>query len=126
MPELVTVTDVCAAFAAERGLRRLGLLGAAPVVELGTRSAYAALADELELVTPGTPAALHQLIHDIKLAGGSTPDLERRLRRVVEDLDVDPVLLACTELPLVDCGNVAAETVDVTDLLARTLVERAV
>lgn len=124
--ELVTVADVSSAFARDRGLRRLGLLGAAPVTDLKAWSAYATLADELDLVTPADPEALHQLIHDVKLAGGSTPELARRLRVIVDELDVDPVLLACTELPLVDCEHAGAETVDVTELLARALVRRAI
>ena len=124
--ELITVADVCAAFAASRGLDRLGLLGAAPVTDLGAWSAYAALLPDVDLVTPQRPAELHQLIHDIKLAGGATPDLDGRLRRIVDDLGVDPVLLACTELPLLDVSGAGAETVDVTELLARSLVERAI
>lgn len=123
---LVSVQGVVDAFIAGRGLDRVGLLGAAPVVELGDWSAYRDLSERIEVVVPDDAAPLHRLIHDIKLAGRATPELTVRLRRIVEGLGAAPVLLACTELPLVASADWGIETVDVTALLAEALVDTAV
>jgi len=123
--QLVTVTDVTRGFVRSRGLTRVGLLGAAPVTDLGEWSAYRPLLETVDLVTPDDPAPLHRLIHDIKRRGHGGAELEARFLPIVEALDVDPVLLACTELPLLDTAALPVEAVDVTDLLAQYLVRVA-
>lgn len=120
--QLITVTDVARAFVRTRGLTRVGLLGAAPVSDLGDWSAYRPLVEMVDLVTPRDPSPLHHLIHDIKRRGHGGADLDARFLPIVEALDVDPVLLACTELPLLDVAALPVDAVDITVLLAEHLV----
>lgn len=123
--ELVSFADVAVAYVEQQRLGRIGLLGAAPVTALDRWSPYRHLADRVDVVVPADPDTLHRLIHDIKLAGGSTPELAGRFAEIVEALGVAPILLACTELPLLDSRPMRAELLDVTELVADALVRRA-
>lgn len=78
----------------------------------------------MSLAVPDDCTALHRLIEDIKLTGHSTPELSRRLGAIVAELDVDHVLLACTELPLIDLDS-TIDIWDVTAMLADALVQAA-
>ena len=123
--ELVSSQAVVATYLRAHDVRRAGLLGAAPVGRLGRHSAFSALAREVELVVPDETGPLHQLIHDIKSAGTANPDHCRQLTEIARELQTEPVLLACTELPLAHDPDAPYDAVDVTDLLARELVRRA-
>ena len=122
---LVTPQAAVARRLAASGSRRVGLLGARPVAELGPFSPYLELARELTLDTP-TPAdreRLHLLIEEIKLTGRAQRDHADRLGAIIDALPdgSDPVLLACTELPLVELDS-DRELLDVTALVAEELV----
>ena len=124
--ELVTVADAVSASLSSRGIDRVGLLGALPVAELGDTSAYQELTTSFELVVPDQLQTVHDLVQDIKLAGRPTPELTKRLDTIASELGVSPVLLACTELPLVHVATPRYEAIDVTELLADELVRRAI
>ena len=110
---------------ARSGVRRLGLLGAAPVTEMGAWSAYRDLAGLVEIETPADRAALQDLIYDVKRLGSADPGLRPRFARIVEAMQADTLLLACTELPLIADFPTSKTLVDVTDLVADALVARS-
>ncbi len=118
---IASMPEVAADRARAMGARRVALLGAAPVVQLGAESAYRGLVEEFDLVTPEDPDPLHELIYDIKQRGGSDAELVARFDAIVAPLAADVVLLACTELPLLELGPDVA-TIDVTVALADALV----
>lgn len=123
--EFVSFPSVVADWIAASGLRRLGLLGAAPVTEMGAWSAYRHLAGLVEIETPADRAALQDLIHDVKRLGSADPGLRPRFARIVEAMQADSLLLACTELPLIADISTSKTLVDVTDLVADALVARS-
>jgi aspartate racemase len=98
------------------------LLGARPVTDMGPWSHYRKLLGQIEVELPDATVAesLHQLIYDIK-ARGNTPELREAFAAILDAMESDVVLLACTELPLVYAGHAHKEVVDVTDLVARKL-----
>lgn len=118
------------------GVERVGLLAARPVAQLGDHSVYRRLTDSVEVVTPPSLDRVHELIERVKRIG---PDPRGRdeLDEMVASMQVDTVLLACTELPLLvdtptdDRANgggappMGPALVDVTQLLADTLAVRA-
>jgi aspartate racemase len=122
---LVTPDSAVAAFLDREGLKRVGLLGARSVAELGTFSPYATLAETYEVDVPSSEYRdlLHELILEIKLAGGAEQGHAERLDSIVESLppESSAVLLACTELPLVGLSS-SRRLVDVTNLVATELV----
>ncbi len=123
--ELVSFQSVIERWIARTGVRRVALLGAAPVTALGEWSAYRGLLDHVEIERPADPVALHRLIEDVKRLGSDDITLRPRLSALVESLQADVVLLACTELPLIADILTEKTLVDVTDLVAEALVARA-
>jgi aspartate racemase len=101
---------------------RVALMGAASVAALDKWSPYSGLHREVLFETPVDLRNLHDLIHDIKLAGGETPDVRRRFVETVAKLAAPTVFLACTELPLVRASVPGKVLVDINKLLAEHLV----
>jgi aspartate racemase len=100
----------------------VALMGAASVASLDEWSPYLAVHREVLFETPADLESLHNLIHDIKLIGGETPDVRSRFIEVVSRLNAPTVFLACTELPLVHASVPGKVLVDVNKLLAENLV----
>lgn len=123
--EFVSFQSVLAEWIARTGMRRLGLLGAAPITEMGEWSTYRSLRDLVEIETPADPADLHQLIFDVKRLGSQDTTLRPRLSRIVQSMTADTLLLACTELPLIADIETPKSLIDVTDLVADALVARS-
>lgn len=123
--ELISFPAVVADWIARSDIRCLGLLGAVPVTEMGAWSAYRDLAGLVEIETPTDRAALQDLIYDVKRLGSADPGLRPRFARIVEAMQADTLLLACTELPLIADISSSKTLVDVTDLVADALVARS-
>lgn len=123
--EFVSFPDVVADWITTSGLKRLGLLGAAPVTEMGHWSAYRHLSGLVEIETPTDIQALQDLIYDVKRLGSADPGLRRRFAQIVEAMEADTLLLACTELPLIADVSTSKTLVDVTELVADALVARS-
>ena len=119
----VSVREVVAHHLAVSGVATVALLGASPALDLERYSPYRGL--PAEVVLPPDVDALHVLIHDVKLAGGPTPELRARFQAVLRGVQAETVLLACTELPLIADGITSHRLVDVTELLAQGLVDFA-
>lgn len=123
--EFVSFQSVVAAWIARSGIRRLGLLGAAPVTEMGDWSAYRDLTQVVEVEVPADRAALQALIYDVKRLGSGDPSLRPRFAEIVNGMAAEVLLLACTELPLIAEIETTKTLVDVTDLVADALVQRS-
>jgi len=124
---LVSFADAVTAFVRESRIERVALLGARPVTDLGPWSHYRALAAHvgIELPKPAQAAQLHELIYDVKTHGGNVDHIRRRFRGILDTLESDTVLLACTELPLIPAEVTGKQVVDVTDLVAQKLARLA-
>ncbi|HEY8607025.1 MAG TPA: aspartate/glutamate racemase family protein [Noviherbaspirillum sp.] len=121
----VSFADVVLDHLRDRGVGRVALLGARPVTDLGPWSHYRKLASEVEveLPRPAQAAALHALIYAVKAQGGDSGELQSRFRALLDGIEADTVLLACTELPLIPLQETGKNVVDVTDLVALRLAE---
>ncbi len=125
--KLVSFADVVLDFLQANRIARVALLGARPVTDLGPWSHYRALADQVDIELPRSAQAeqLHQLIYDVKTFGGGVPEIGMRFRRLLDTLEADTVLLACTELPLIPIDAGGKRVVDVTGLVADKLAQLA-
>ena len=123
----VSFADVVTAFVKETRIESVALLGARPVTDLGPWSHYRQLAEHVavELPKPAQAEQLHRLIYDVKTYGGNVDDIRHRFRAIVDALESDTVLLACTELPLIPLEPGRKQVVDVTELVARKLAQLA-
>jgi L-asparaginase len=121
---LLTPAEAALAEIERRELTRVALLGSRQTLDLDRWSSYRALRDRVQLELPADRERLHRLIEAVKLAGGSSPELEEEFAAFRRELDSDTVLLASTELPLLE-GPAASEesgAIDVSRLLARAAV----
>jgi aspartate racemase len=124
---LVSFVDVLVDELQRTKTRRVALLGARPVTELGPWSTYRELAQqvELEALEPELARELHALIYEIKAKGGADAALAPRFEALLAQLRSEVVVLACTELPLVRLQAPGKRLVDPTDLVAQDLARRA-
>lgn len=123
--EFVSFQAVVGDWIKASGIRKLGLLAAAPVTEMGEWSAYRDLSRLVEIEVPDDRAALQDLIYDVKRLGSADPGLRPRFAKIIEEMQADTLLLACTELPLIADFSTSKTLVDVTDLVADALVARS-
>ena len=123
--KLISFADVALDYLQKNHVRRIALLGAKPVTDLGPWSHYRKLAGqvEIELPKPQQAAQLHQLIHDVKTFGAGSPEIRARFRAILDALESRTVLLACTELPLIQIDAAPAALGDVTQLVAHELAQ---
>lgn len=124
---LVSFADVVKTWLKANRIERVALLGARPVTDLGPWSHYRRLAEHVDIELPDAAMAeaLHRLIYDVKIFGGNQPDIQRRFQKIVDGLQSDAVLLACTELPLIPAPQTGKRIVDVTELVAQELARLA-
>jgi aspartate racemase len=117
------IAEVVAAQAAERGFRRLGILGEVYPEKLTVRG--------LGYLRPNTAerAEINRIIFEELVAGVFRPEAIAYFQRVMgrmKDEGCDAVVLGCTELPLVmNDANSPLPTLDSTRLLARAALHRA-
>lgn len=125
------IADEVARVAAERGFRRVGVLGTHWLVKSEVYP-QALQARGMEAVRPVADDrdALGHIIMDELVPGIVRPGSVAALQRIIERLAAracDAVVLGCTELPLVlGDHNSVLPTLDSTRLLARAALARAV
>lgn len=117
---LVSFGDVVKQRLLQDGIKKVALLGSDSVTDLGDWSPYQQLSDVVEVEVLNPDLGLHQLIYDVKNHGGETQSIVTRFTELVDSLDSDLVLLACTELPLIPIRT-GKTLIDVTDLVAQEL-----
>lgn len=123
--KLVSFADVVVAYLRNNHIGRVALLGAKPVTDLGPWSHYRQLASHVDIELPKLVQAeqLHQLIYDVKTFGCNLPEIGRRFGTILDTLESETVLLACTELPLIPIDAERKRIIDVTDLVAQKLMQ---
>lgn len=123
--EFVSIVEVARDYICANKIEIAGLLSISSVVALDRWSPYTSLKKHVKLVTPRQSTALDQLVKNIKRYGSDREEFRLAYDQVVLDLEVDCVLQACTELPLVARPLLGIEQVDVTHLLAAALVRKS-
>jgi aspartate racemase len=125
------IADAVANHAAERGFRRLGLLGTRWLVTGGVYpEKLAARGLEHVLPDPDERSELNRVIMDELVCGVFKPEavaFHQRVMARMKDAGCDAVVLGCTEIPLImNDANSPLPTLDSTRLLARAALHRAV
>ncbi|HTN81522.1 MAG TPA: amino acid racemase [Acidimicrobiales bacterium] len=126
------IAEVVAASAAERGFRRIGVLGTRWLIDSDVYPSKLS-AVGIDAVRPNVAERdeLQRIIMDELVFGVFKPEAVEFHRAVIERLRVrdgcDAVVLACTEIPLIiDETNSTLPTLDSTRLLARAAVREVV
>jgi aspartate racemase len=125
------IAEVVAAQAAERGFRRLGVIGTRWLVE-GEIYPEKLTARGLAYVRPNTAEReeVNRIIMEELVYGVFTPAAVTYVQCVIERMKgegCDSVILGCTEIPLIiNDSNSPLPTLDSTRLLAQAALRRAV
>lgn len=122
--KFISTFDVVKDYLQENSLEKACIMGAKPVVELKEYSVFKPLKDEFNIEVPKESDKLHQLIYDVKKKGGQCHKVINDFRCIVDKVESENIFLACTELPLINLNFKEKNLIDVTDLLARKLVEK--
>lgn len=93
---------------------QVGLLAAGPVLDLHGSSAYGHHPQSHRLELPDDLAAAHRLIEAIKLRGAENEQVRGDMATLCAGYRSSTVLLACTELSLVELSLPGKRLVDVT------------
>lgn len=68
---------------------------------------------------------VHNLIYEVKKRGGKDTKVIEEFKKIVINLDSKEIFLACTELPLINYKTNNKNLIDVTELLAKKLVQKS-
>lgn len=119
----VSMVDSVTKYIRDNGISKLAILGARNIMELGKWSAYSALHSLVEVERPRNRIAqTHKLILQIKRLGPEASTVRNGLRTLVSELESETVLLACTELSMVDVEVPGKHLIDPTLLLANDVI----
>jgi aspartate racemase len=124
------IAEVVAAQAAERGLRRLGIIGTRYLVDSEVYpEKLSARGIGYLRPNPAERAEINRIIFEELVAGVFSPAAVAYLQQVMTRMRAegcDAVVLGCTELPLImHDGNSPLPTLDSTRLLARAALQHA-
>ena len=124
------IAEVLAAEAAERGFRRLALLGTRWLVDSEVYpERLASRGMDFMRPSPSERNEIHRIIMDELVHGTFRPEAVAYHQRVIARLKAagcDAVVLGCTEIPLImNDANSPLPTLDSTRLLARAAARRA-
>ncbi|WP_440055354.1 hypothetical protein ACSLBF_04210 [Pseudoalteromonas sp. T1lg65] len=120
--EFVSIVDVVEQYIEKYG--DVALLSISKVIEFGKYSPYASSAKKYPVETP-SPKAMDALVSDIKRLGGNDPITVAQFDSIIAQLKAKKLVLACTDLPLLPLEKYSKEFVDASDMLAKSLAEKA-
>lgn len=122
--KFISTFDVVKEYLIENSLDKACIIGALPVLQMKEYSVFSPLKNEFNIEVPNDFQRVHELIYDIKKYGGDSHKVIDNFRHIIYEIDSENVFLACTELPLINFEQKSKKLIDVTDLLAKKLVER--
>lgn len=123
--QFISTLDVVQEYINQKGLEKICIIGALPVIEMGRYSVFRALKNSFNVEVPGNLEDVHQLIYDVKRLGGADINVINAFDEILDSVATNDVFLACTELPLIQTTYNKKNLIDVTDLLAQSLVRRS-
>lgn len=125
--QVISYPECALAFLKKNNITHAGLLAAAPVLKLDNLSSFRFLNDVLPLEVPRDHLACQQTIYALKKSGPTNPHLLTQVYRLIDDMEAEHVLLACTEFSMLDLSGYsgAKNVTDVSQLVAEELVRFA-
>eukprot|EP00658_Telonema_sp_P-2_P043911 TRINITY_DN31789_c0_g1_i2.p1 TRINITY_DN31789_c0_g1~~TRINITY_DN31789_c0_g1_i2.p1 ORF type:complete len:192 (-),score=58.70 TRINITY_DN31789_c0_g1_i2:59-634(-) len=129
---LVSIVEVTARYCEQHGVASAAVLGSALITNVEQKeggSPYARMSCELDRLSEEQKDELQQGLQDIKQWGPTDVRVEDRFKKLAAGLTSSALVLACTELPLLDWERLYGdkpkpELIDPTVCLAEELVAR--
>eukprot|EP00656_Telonema_subtile_P022231 TRINITY_DN23335_c0_g1_i1.p1 TRINITY_DN23335_c0_g1~~TRINITY_DN23335_c0_g1_i1.p1 ORF type:complete len:235 (-),score=74.00 TRINITY_DN23335_c0_g1_i1:139-843(-) len=130
---LVSIVEATAQYCEQHGVKSACVLGSQLITDVHTKqggSPYAALTCELDVLSEEHRAAVQDGLKEIKQHGPGDERVVRRFQGMCGELCCEALVLACTELPLLDWevlyqGREVPRLIDPTQVLADELVRQS-
>lgn len=123
--KFISTLKVVEEYIIDKSLEQACIIGALPVLEMKEYSVFTPLNQKYNIEVPKNFKKVHQLIYDVKKFGGHEHKVINDFRYIVDKIKSNNIFLACTELPLIKLKFADKNLIDVTDLLARKLVQKS-
>ncbi len=123
--KFISTFDVVKDYLVENSLEKACIIGALPVIQMKEYSVFKPLNDTFNIEVPKDFKKVHQLIYDVKKLSGDSHKVINDFRVIVDKVESNDIFLACTELPLIKLKYKNKNLIDVTQLLAKKLVEKS-
>lgn len=120
--EFVSIVDAVTDYIKKENIKRVALLGSKYGMDIKEDGIYLPLLDFSEIMLPKDLNEVHQLVYDIKRLGPDDDSVKFKFLSIINQFDVEDVLLACTELPLIKPKLPGINFIDSTNLLAWKLI----
>jgi len=117
----VSVTESVANYVKQNGISKMAILGVCSVAELGKWSPYTTLQSLVQIERTDC-RKIEELVVRIKQFGSDDASIELDLQNIIASLESEVVLLACTELSLIQVETPTKRLIDATRLLANDVV----
>lgn len=117
----VSIVDSVTDYIRKNGISKLAILGTCSVMELGRWSPYKTLQSHVKIERPDCQR-VNELVLRIKKLGSEDASVRPDLEAILADLESETILLACTELSLVQVQIPKKSLIDSTLLLANDVV----
>lgn len=131
---LISIVDATGRYCEANGIPSAAVLGSELISNVEKKeggSPYARLSCGLDVISTAQKKAVQEGLIDIKRYGPKDERVVCRFKQLAAELDSSALVLACTELPLLDWDTFYAEKskmpklIDPTDVLAKELVDRS-
>ncbi len=122
--EFISIVDSTNLYLKENSIKEVALLSIGKVVELGKYSPYVILKENFKIETPD-PKQMNALINGIKIKGADDQTLLADFHKIVNRLSAEIIILACTELPLLNTDGLNKKFIDPTAILAQLITSLA-
>lgn len=122
--EFISIVEATHLYLKENHIKEVALLSVSKVVELGKYSPYSVLKKNFKIETPN-PVRMNTLINGIKVKGANDQLLLADFHKIIGELTAETILLACTELPLLNTDGLNKKFIDPTAILALSISSQA-
>lgn len=123
--KFLSTLDVVKDYIEQKNLDKVSIIGALPVLEMKEFSVFKPLNESFNVELPKNFNMVHELIYNVKKDGGEAPYVVNDFKEIIDKLESKHIFLACTELPLIKLEYKTKNLIDVTQLLAKKLVEKS-
>ncbi len=123
--KFLSTLDVLEDYIKENNLNKIAIIAAMPILQMKEYSVFKPLYENFNVELPSDFSKVHNLIYEVKRSGGKNKEVIKEFDKIVKSLTAKEIFLACTELPLIDYKNNNKNLIDVTELLAKKLIQKS-
>jgi aspartate racemase len=107
---LIHIADTTALKIKEKNIRKVGLLGTKPTMEMPFYGPRLKEKFRIDVIVPSEPVReyIHNIIYNEFVLGKFTPEAKKRFLEIIDDLAAqgsEGIILGCTEIPLLISQN---------------------